>query len=97
MNKTKPLLALGLLLSLAVTSALAGPLDPNCTPEKAAKSAAEKATVGVGNRCDPKETAHDTAKGATNVGDKDKNKDKNKDKDKGKDKDKDKDKNKDDK
>jgi len=93
MNKTKPLFALGLLLSLAVTSAPAGPLDPNCTPEKAAKSAAEKATVGVGNRCDPKETAHDTAKGATNVGDKDKNrdKDKNKEKDKGKDKDKNKD------
>jgi hypothetical protein len=90
MNRTKPLLALGLLASLAVTSALAGPLDPDCTPAKAAKSAAEKATVGVGNRCDPKETVHDTAKDATDIGDRDKNKDKNKNKDKDKDKSKDK-------
>jgi len=96
MNKTKPLLALGLLLSLAVTSALAGPLDPDCTAEKAAKSAAAKATIGVGGRCDPKEAAHDTAKDATNIGDKDKDKDKNKDKDKDKNKDKNKDNNKDD-
>jgi hypothetical protein len=91
-NRTKPLFAVSLLLSLAVTSALAGPLDPDCTAEKAAKSAAAKATVGVGGRCDPKEAAHDTAKDATNFGDKDKDRDK----DKGKGKDKDKDKKKDD-
>ena len=37
---------------LAVTAAVvsAGPLDPDCTAEKAAKSAAAKATVGVGGR-----------------------------------------------
>ena len=90
MNRTKPLFALSLLLSLAVTSALAGPLDPDCTAEKAAKSAAAKATVGVGGRCDPKEAAQDTAKDATGIGDKDKDGllDKNKNKDKDKDKDK---------
>lgn len=35
--------------------------DPNCTPAKAAKGAAMKATVGVGNRCGVAETARDTA------------------------------------
>ena len=50
--------------------ALPGPLDPDCTPEKAARSAATKATVGVGGRCDPKETAADTAKRTAGVEDK---------------------------
>jgi hypothetical protein len=53
-------LGLGLALVLAVSSVGAGPLDPDCTAEKAAKSAAAKATVGVGGRCDPKEAAKDT-------------------------------------
>ncbi len=34
-------------------------VDPNCTLGKAAKGAATKATVGVGNRCDAAETARD--------------------------------------
>jgi hypothetical protein len=59
-------------------SANAWPLDPDCTAEKAANSAAAKATVGVGGRCDPKEALRDTASDATRVGDKDKNKDKSK-------------------
>jgi hypothetical protein len=80
-------LGLGLAMALAVTAVSAGPLDPDCTAEKAAKSAAAKATVGVGGRCDPKEAIHDTAKDAVDMGDNDK-KDKN-DKDKDKDKDKD--------
>lgn len=67
-NSTKVNLGMGLALALAVASASAGPLDPDCTPEKAAKSAAAKATVGVGGRCDAKEAAHDTA----GLGDKDK-------------------------
>ena len=50
--------------------ALAGPLDPECTAEKAARSAATKATVGVGSRCDPKEAAADTAKRTAGVEDK---------------------------
>jgi hypothetical protein len=54
--------------------ALAGPLDPDCTPEKAAKSAAAKATVGVGGRCSPAEAAKDTAKDATGIGDGDRKK-----------------------
>jgi hypothetical protein len=69
MNGKKSGIALGLLLSLGCAAALAGPLDPDCTAEKAAKSAAAKATVGVGGRCDPKEAAHDTAKEATGIGD----------------------------
>jgi hypothetical protein len=54
------------LLALAATQAVAGPLDkaknavdPDCTPAKAAKGAAMKATVGVGNRCNVAETARD--------------------------------------
>jgi len=65
-------LAMAMAMALAVTAVSAGPLDPDCTAEKAAKSAAAKATVGVGGRCDPKEAIHDTAKDATNIGDKDK-------------------------
>ena len=70
--KTRLGLGLAMAMALAVTAVSAGPLDPDCTAEKAAKSAAAKATVGVGGRCDPKEAIHDTAKDATNIGDKDK-------------------------
>jgi hypothetical protein len=35
-------------------------VDPDCTPTKAAKGAAMKATVGIGNRCGVAETARDT-------------------------------------
>jgi hypothetical protein len=47
-------------LLTAVVGAQAGPIDPNCTPGKAAKGAAQRATVGVGNRCKAGETARDT-------------------------------------
>ena len=33
--------------------------DPDCTVQKAAKGAAMKSTVGVGNRCGAAETARD--------------------------------------
>lgn len=59
-----------LALALCAQLALAGPLDPDCTAEKAARSAATKATVGVGGRCDPKEAAADTAKRTAGVDDK---------------------------
>ena len=59
--------ALALTLSLATGIAGAGPLDRDCTPEKAAKSAAAKSTVGVGTGCSPKEAAADTAKRTTGV------------------------------
>ena len=72
MSSLKSRLGLGLAMALAMTAVSAGPLDPDCTAEKVAKSAAAKATVGVGGRCDPKEAIHDTAKDATNIGDKDK-------------------------
>ncbi len=59
-------LTLGAVVALAATVAAAGPLDkaknavdPDCTPGKAAKGAAMKATVGIGNRCDVAETARD--------------------------------------
>ena len=63
-------MAATLAAALAVQLALAGPIDPECTPEKAAKSTAAKATVGVGGRCDAKETASDTAKRTAGVEDK---------------------------
>jgi len=50
--------------------ALAGPLDPDCTAEKAAKGAAAKATVGVGGRCSAGEAAKDTAKDSAGIDDK---------------------------
>ena len=50
-----------------VPQASAGVLDPDCTAEKAAKSAAAKATVGVGGRCSPAEAAKDTAQKATGI------------------------------
>ena len=79
--KTRLGLDLAMAMALAVTAVSAGPLDPDCTAEKAAKSAAAKATVGVGGRCDPKEAMHDTAKDATGIGDNDrKDRDDKKDK-----------------
>jgi hypothetical protein len=56
--------------AMCTQGALAGPLNADCTPEKAAKSAAMKGTIGVGGRCDPKETAKDTAKRTAGVEDK---------------------------
>lgn len=66
MNKMT-MTALTFALATCTQLAVAGPLDPECTPEKAAKSAATKATVGVGGRCDPKEAASDTAKRTAGV------------------------------
>ena len=53
--------------------ALAGVLDPECTPEKAVKGAAAKATVGVGGRCKPGETVKDSGKRAVGGDDDKKN------------------------
>ena len=50
-------------------TAVAGPLDPDCTVEKAAKSAAAKSTIGVGGRCSPGEAAKDSAKRAAGIED----------------------------
>jgi hypothetical protein len=44
----------------AGSNSVSGSIDPDCTVEKAAKGAAMKTTVGVGNRCDAAETARDT-------------------------------------
>lgn len=61
---------LGCATVLAADVALAGPLDPDCTPEKAAKGAAAKATVGVGGRCSAGEAAKDSAKRTAGIEDK---------------------------
>jgi hypothetical protein len=75
--KTARILLAGLMLTclLASTSAVAGVLDPECTPEKAAKGAAAKATVGVGGRCKPGETVKDSGKRAVGADDEKKNDD----------------------
>ena len=62
MTPSRLLAACGLTLALVSSSAFAGIVDPDCTPEKAAKSAAAKSTVGVGGRCDAKEAAKDSAR-----------------------------------
>ena len=67
MNLTHLMAGVGLALALLSSTAYAGPMDPDCTAEKAAKSAAAKSTVGVGGRCDPKEAAKDSGKKAAGV------------------------------
>jgi hypothetical protein len=45
-------------LCLCPVLATAGPVSPDCTPDKAAKHVAEKSTTGVStNRCPPGKTA----------------------------------------
>ncbi len=70
MNPTTLLAASGLVLALVSSAAFAGVVDPDCTPEKAAKSAAAKSTVGVGGRCSAGEAAKDSGKKAAGVEDK---------------------------
>ena len=70
MNLSQLVAACGLALALLSSAAFAGIVDPDCTPEKAAKSAAAKSTVGVGGRCDAKEAAKDSGKKAAGVEDK---------------------------
>lgn len=70
MNTKHLLAACGLSLNLLASAAFAGPIDPDCTPEKAAKSAAAKSTVGVGGRCSAGEAAKDSGKKAAGVEDK---------------------------
>ena len=53
--------------ALHASFALAGVVNPDCTAEKAAKSAAAKSTVGVGGRCSPAEAAKDQAKGKAGI------------------------------
>lgn len=60
-------LPLGLMLALMNAPATCGVLDPDCTAEKAAKSTAAKATIGVGGRCSPKEAAADSARDVVGI------------------------------
>jgi len=72
MRKTTSTLLAGSALAwlLVAASAFAGVLDPDCTPEKTAKGAAAKATIGVGGRCKPGETVKDSSKRAVGADDK---------------------------
>jgi hypothetical protein len=64
------LAACGLTLTFLAGHAMAGVIDPDCTPEKAAKSAAAKSTVGVGGRCSAGDATKDSGKKAAGVDDK---------------------------
>jgi hypothetical protein len=68
--KVTTFVAFALALSCISTAGMAGVLDPDCTAEKAAKSAAAKSTVGVGGRCSPAEAAKDQAKDKVGIEDK---------------------------
>jgi hypothetical protein len=57
-------LAAALLTACSTSGSGGGLLDPDCTVEKAAKSAAMKSTVGIGGRCTPAEAVKDSAKRA---------------------------------
>ena len=72
MNKMKfnSLMAVSLILALNNSSVFAGVVDPDCDAGDAAKSAAMKATVGVGGRCTPAEAAKDMTKEAVGIEDK---------------------------
>jgi hypothetical protein len=54
--RTPCIAAAHLLLGACATQ----PFDPDCMAEKAARSTAMKATVGVGGRCMPNEAVADT-------------------------------------
>ncbi|NVK42541.1 MAG: hypothetical protein HWE39_14970 [Oceanospirillaceae bacterium] len=54
-------LTLALTTLLVASSVSADLLDPDCTAEKAAKSAVAKSTIGIGGRCTPAEAVKDTA------------------------------------
>ena len=64
------LMAFTLTLILSNSVIIAGVVDPDCNVEKAAKSVAMKATVGVGGRCKPMEAATDMGKDAVGIEDK---------------------------
>jgi hypothetical protein len=70
MTRAKTIAAFGLTVVLVSSPAFAGIADPDCTAEKAAKSAAAKSTVGVGGRCSAGEAAKDSGKRAAGVEDK---------------------------
>ena len=64
------LMAFTLTLILSNSVIIAGVVDPDCNVEKATKSVAMKATVGVGGRCKPVEAATDMGKNALGIEDK---------------------------
>ena len=68
MISIRPLLAASLCLICYAAVTNAGVVNPDCTADKAAKHAAEKATVGVStNRCSPSKTAKNAAKDTVGI------------------------------
>jgi hypothetical protein len=57
----RPIVLLAACFGLFSAHLQAGVIDPDCDAGKAVKSAAMKATVGVGGRCSPKEALTDSA------------------------------------
>ena len=56
MKKKTAAMMVAFAVATSAQPAVADPLDPDCTAEKAAKGAAAKAAMGVGGRCSPGET-----------------------------------------
>ncbi|AQS37228.1 hypothetical protein Sps_02068 [Shewanella psychrophila] len=65
MDKVCRWVLVGAMLSISQLAS-AGIVNPDCTAEKAAKSAVANATVGVKGRCSPAETAKDATTKAVN-------------------------------
>jgi hypothetical protein len=66
LNRLLAIASLSLCFCTAV--AIAGPVSPDCSTDKAATHAAEKSTVGVStNHCSPSNTVNDGAKNAAGV------------------------------
>ena len=70
LHVAKTFLGISVGMTLCGTVAVAGVFDPDCTAEKAARSAATKAIVGVGGRCTPAEAAKDITKDKVGIEDK---------------------------
>ena len=68
--KFNGLMAITLTLVLGNSSVIAGMVDPDCDAGDAVRSTAMKATVGVGGRCTPAESAKDMTKEAVGIEDK---------------------------
>lgn len=65
MNKVCKIMFVGMVLSSSQLAS-AGIIKPDCTPEKATKSAVANATIGIKGRCSPAKTAKNATTKAVN-------------------------------
>lgn len=71
MTRNRLLFTVCLGLCFCTAVARAGPVSPDCSVDKAAKHASEKATVGVStNRCTPSKTAKQGVKNTAGIDEK---------------------------